>query len=442
MNDIGCPVRRVSFSATDADRSVDSASRSTIACSRVSSFGVLDHWDNLDGTVERGYAGQSLWDWHTLPDYLAPRYTRLRARERVDRHQRRGAHERQRERDSPDAGVSREGRGARRRVSSVRHSRVSHRALQRADRDRRAARPPTRSTRRCARGGRRRPTRSTSTIPDFGGFLVKANSEGQPGPAGLQAHARRRREHAGRRARAARRRRDVARVRLQQRQSPTTASSRRTTSSSRSTAQFRDNVLRAGEERAARLSAARAVPPAVRRDAEDAADDGVPDHEGIPRPGHAPRRISGRCSRRCSTPTRTRRARARRSRRSIDGSLHGIRAHRHRRRREHRHATATGRGSQFNQANWYAFGRLAWDPTLTSARDRRRVDAHDVHERPERSSRRSSAMMIDVARGGRELHDAARPRAHHGERPPLRAGPWVSRRRPRGLDAGLLPSRR
>jgi alpha-glucuronidase len=36
---------------------------------------VLNHWDNLDGSVERGYAGASLWDWHKLPDYRAPRYT-------------------------------------------------------------------------------------------------------------------------------------------------------------------------------------------------------------------------------------------------------------------------------------------------------------------------------------------------------------------------------
>jgi alpha-glucuronidase len=36
---------------------------------------ILDHWDNLDGTVERGYAGASLWDWQKLPDYLSPRYT-------------------------------------------------------------------------------------------------------------------------------------------------------------------------------------------------------------------------------------------------------------------------------------------------------------------------------------------------------------------------------
>src|SRR5690606_19200773 len=25
---------------------------------------ILNHWDNLDGTIERGYAGFSLWNWH------------------------------------------------------------------------------------------------------------------------------------------------------------------------------------------------------------------------------------------------------------------------------------------------------------------------------------------------------------------------------------------
>jgi alpha-glucuronidase len=36
---------------------------------------ILNHWDNLNGTVERGYAGASLWNWQKLPDYLDPRYT-------------------------------------------------------------------------------------------------------------------------------------------------------------------------------------------------------------------------------------------------------------------------------------------------------------------------------------------------------------------------------
>jgi alpha-glucuronidase len=35
---------------------------------------LLDHWDNLDRTVERGYAGASLWEWSRLPDTLSPRY--------------------------------------------------------------------------------------------------------------------------------------------------------------------------------------------------------------------------------------------------------------------------------------------------------------------------------------------------------------------------------
>ncbi len=35
---------------------------------------MLNHWDNLDGTVERGYAGASLWKWEELPDSISPRY--------------------------------------------------------------------------------------------------------------------------------------------------------------------------------------------------------------------------------------------------------------------------------------------------------------------------------------------------------------------------------
>ncbi len=35
---------------------------------------LLDHWDNLDGTIERGYAGRSLWKWDELPGTLDPRY--------------------------------------------------------------------------------------------------------------------------------------------------------------------------------------------------------------------------------------------------------------------------------------------------------------------------------------------------------------------------------
>ncbi len=35
---------------------------------------VLNHWDDLDRHVERGFAGESLWDWHKLPVYEYQRY--------------------------------------------------------------------------------------------------------------------------------------------------------------------------------------------------------------------------------------------------------------------------------------------------------------------------------------------------------------------------------
>ncbi|WP_371310366.1 alpha-glucuronidase family glycosyl hydrolase [Hyphomonas sp.] len=38
-------------------------------------YRLLNHWDGLDRHVERGYAGQSIWDWHRLPGYVDPRYT-------------------------------------------------------------------------------------------------------------------------------------------------------------------------------------------------------------------------------------------------------------------------------------------------------------------------------------------------------------------------------
>ena len=38
------------------------------------SLRLLNHWDNLNRTVERGYAGFSIWDWHKLPDFIDKRY--------------------------------------------------------------------------------------------------------------------------------------------------------------------------------------------------------------------------------------------------------------------------------------------------------------------------------------------------------------------------------
>ena len=35
---------------------------------------MLNHWDNLNRTVERGYAGCSIWDWQRLPGFIDQRY--------------------------------------------------------------------------------------------------------------------------------------------------------------------------------------------------------------------------------------------------------------------------------------------------------------------------------------------------------------------------------
>ena len=35
---------------------------------------ILNHWDNLNRTVERGYAGYSIWRWDELPRQISPRY--------------------------------------------------------------------------------------------------------------------------------------------------------------------------------------------------------------------------------------------------------------------------------------------------------------------------------------------------------------------------------
>ena len=38
------------------------------------SIRVLNHWDNLDGSIERGYAGHSIWKWDEMPKIISPRY--------------------------------------------------------------------------------------------------------------------------------------------------------------------------------------------------------------------------------------------------------------------------------------------------------------------------------------------------------------------------------
>ncbi len=142
---------------------------------------VLDHWDNLDGHVERGYAGRSLWDWQTLPEWRDPRYTDYaRANASIGIN---GAVLNNVNASAwslaPDYLVKAAALadtlrpyGIRVYLSARFSAPIELGGLSTAD-------PLDPGVQRW---WRRKADEIYTRIPDFGGFLVKANSEGQPGP--------------------------------------------------------------------------------------------------------------------------------------------------------------------------------------------------------------------------------------------------------------------
>ncbi|WP_425480193.1 alpha-glucuronidase family glycosyl hydrolase [Dyella monticola] len=142
---------------------------------------VLNHWDNLNGQVERGYAGASIWDWWKLPDWRAPRYTdyaRANASIGINgtvlNNVNAGAQILTPTYLQKVAALADVFRPYGIRVYlSVRFSapiEIGH--LKTAD-------PLDPQVQRWWRD---KADEIYKLIPDFGGFLVKANSEGQPGP--------------------------------------------------------------------------------------------------------------------------------------------------------------------------------------------------------------------------------------------------------------------
>lgn len=142
---------------------------------------ILNHWDNMNRTVERGYSGQSLWNWEDLPETLSPRYEAYA-------------------RANASIGIN---------ASVVNNVNASPQILSAAYLQKVKAladvfRPygiriylsvnfaspmvldslPTADplNPEVIRWWKNKAREIYRTIPDFGGFLVKANSEGQPGP--------------------------------------------------------------------------------------------------------------------------------------------------------------------------------------------------------------------------------------------------------------------
>jgi len=142
---------------------------------------VLNHWDNLDGVVERGYAGASLWDWWTLPDFRDSRYTdyaRANASIGINGTVLNNVNAKAESLTAPYiakaaalADVFRP-YGIKVYLSARFSAPIELGGLKTAD----PLDPQV------AAWWKAKTEEIYRSIPDFGGFLVKANSEGQPGP--------------------------------------------------------------------------------------------------------------------------------------------------------------------------------------------------------------------------------------------------------------------
>ncbi|MGH9881486.1 MAG: alpha-glucuronidase family glycosyl hydrolase, partial [Pyrinomonadaceae bacterium] len=142
---------------------------------------VLNHWDNLDGTIERGYAGRSLWNWNDLPEQVDPRlrdYARANASlgingsvlNNVNANPQSLSAEYLRK-TAAIAGAFRPF-GVRIFLSARFSAPIELGGLKTAD--------PLDTD--VQTWWKKKADEIYAIIPDFGGFLVKANSEGQPGP--------------------------------------------------------------------------------------------------------------------------------------------------------------------------------------------------------------------------------------------------------------------
>ncbi|KQV86026.1 alpha-glucuronidase family glycosyl hydrolase [Pelomonas sp. Root1237] len=148
---------------------------------------LLNHWDNLDRTVERGYAGASIWDWWKLPDIRDGRYVdyaRANASLGINGTVLNNVNAKADSLTAPFlakaaalADVFRP-YGIRVYLSARFSAPVELGGLKTAD----PLDPAVRAW------WQAKADEIYRRIPDFGGFLVKANSEGQPGPQDYGRH--------------------------------------------------------------------------------------------------------------------------------------------------------------------------------------------------------------------------------------------------------------
>lgn len=142
---------------------------------------MLNHWDNLDRSVERGYAGHSLWNWDELPARVDPRlidYARANASIGINATSLNNVNANSifltAEYLKKVAAIADTFRpyGIRVLLSARFSAPMELGGLKTAD-------PLDPAV---AKWWKDKADEIYKVIPDFGGFLVKANSEGQPGP--------------------------------------------------------------------------------------------------------------------------------------------------------------------------------------------------------------------------------------------------------------------
>lgn len=139
---------------------------------------LLNHWDNLDGSIERGYAGESIFEWFKLDEQLIREYARANASIGINGSVLNNVNA------SPKILTKQYLREVKKiadilRPYGIRVFLSINFATPMALGHTVTADPKDASVRKWWKN---KAKEIYKLIPDFGGFLVKANSEGQPGP--------------------------------------------------------------------------------------------------------------------------------------------------------------------------------------------------------------------------------------------------------------------
>ena len=139
---------------------------------------LLNHWDNLDGSIERGYAGESIFEWFKLDEQLIRDYARANASIGINGSVLNNVNASPKILTTPYLKEVKKIADILRPYGIKVYLSINF-ASPMALGETKTADPLNKSV---AKWWQKKAKEIYKLIPDFGGFLVKANSEGQPGP--------------------------------------------------------------------------------------------------------------------------------------------------------------------------------------------------------------------------------------------------------------------